>query len=108
MPDGVGGTEADTQPPRDACVPDKAFVDGILTNPRDTAIVTGMVHLGRSLGIEVVVEGIEDRAQLAALVDLGCDLGQGFLFSPAAPADEVLDPRRSLHPNTTVNNDSGV
>jgi EAL domain-containing protein (putative c-di-GMP-specific phosphodiesterase class I) len=41
-----------------------------------------------------------------AFVGLGCGLGQGCLFSPAAPAEEVLDPRRSrLDPNTKVNND---
>jgi len=86
---------------------DKVFVDGMLSNPRDAAIVTGIVHLGRSLDIDVIVEGVEEMAQLTALVELGCELGQGHLFSAAAAADEVLDPSRSrLHP--TVNNNTGV
>jgi diguanylate cyclase (GGDEF)-like protein/PAS domain S-box-containing protein len=93
--------------PVDVLKIDKMFVDGLLANQRDAAIVTGIVHLGRSLGIDVIVEGIEERAQLTALVDLGCELGQGHLFSVAAIADEVLDPRQSsLHPN--VNDNSGV
>jgi diguanylate cyclase (GGDEF)-like protein/PAS domain S-box-containing protein len=94
--------------PVDVLKIDKVFVDGMLANPRDAAIVTGIVHLGRSLGMDVVVEGIEERAQLTALVELGCELGQGHLFSAAASADEVLDPRRSrLSPNVD-NNSAGV
>lgn len=74
---------------------DKVFVDGVADNSTDAAIVAGIIELGRSLGIEVIVEGVERRSQLDALVALGCTLGQGFLFSHAAPAAEALDLRRT-------------
>jgi predicted signal transduction protein with EAL and GGDEF domain len=45
--------------------------------------------MGHSLGLTVVAEGIETEEQLAVLRSRGCDLGQGFLFSPALPAAEL-------------------
>jgi EAL domain-containing protein (putative c-di-GMP-specific phosphodiesterase class I) len=47
------------------------------------------VALGTSLGLETVAEGIETPDQLARLVEMGCPLGQGFLFSRPMPFDEV-------------------
>lgn len=44
-----------------------------------------IVELGRDLGVEVLAEGIETEGQLALLRELGCTLGQGFLFGRAAP-----------------------
>ena len=45
-----------------------------------------MVGLGRELGILVVAEGVETTRELDALVDVGCDLLQGYLFAKPAPA----------------------
>jgi EAL domain-containing protein (putative c-di-GMP-specific phosphodiesterase class I) len=47
----------------------------------------------------VLAEGIETRAQLERLHNLHCDLGQGFLWSPAVPSDEVLNMLRE-NPDT--------
>jgi diguanylate cyclase (GGDEF)-like protein/PAS domain S-box-containing protein len=60
---------------------DRSFVAG-LGDPlsQEHAIVAASVSLAHSLGIEVVAEGIETDAQLAAATTLGCDEGQGFLF----------------------------
>ena len=52
-------------------------------------IVRAIVTLGRSLGMQVLGEGVETPAQLAALGRLGCHLAQGFLLSPPLPADEA-------------------
>ncbi len=68
---------------------DRAFVRGMLTNASDAAIVRSIVDLGHELGREVVAEGIEDRATLERLTELGCDLGQGFVISPPLPACEL-------------------
>ena len=68
---------------------DRSFVSGIAKNLDDTAIVRALIGLGQSLGIETVAEGIETDAQARFVKAHGCDIGQGFLFSPAQPADQV-------------------
>ncbi|HST84832.1 MAG TPA: EAL domain-containing protein [Kineosporiaceae bacterium] len=60
---------------------DKSFVSRLLDSNRDRAIVRSIIDLGRNLDLEVVAEGITDSATRRILQDLGCGLGQGFLFS---------------------------
>ncbi len=60
---------------------DRSFVAGLGTDDDDTAIVTGTVALAQGLGLQVVAEGVETRAQLEYLQRLRCDLAQGFHFS---------------------------
>ena len=69
---------------------DKSFIGGVPHNPRSVAIVEAMVALGHRLGFRVVAEGIERHEQLVHLQQIGCDLGQGFLFAAALPCDEFL------------------
>ncbi|MGE7367771.1 putative bifunctional diguanylate cyclase/phosphodiesterase [Neorhizobium sp. NPDC001467] len=66
---------------------DKSFTDRL--RPRDPAavIIEGVVDIARKLGIRVVAEGIEENAQAVQLMDLGCALGQGYLFSKAVDRD---------------------
>ncbi len=65
---------------------DKSLVDQI-DRPRGRAVAAGIIDLGRTLGLEMVAEGIEHEHQLLALDALGCALGQGFhLARPAAAA----------------------
>ncbi|MBP6692627.1 MAG: EAL domain-containing protein, partial [Xanthomonadales bacterium] len=52
--------------------------------------VRAIVTLAGALGLEVIAEGIETLEQRDALVELGCSLGQGFLYAYPRPADEVL------------------
>ena len=68
---------------------DRSFVDGIGKNLDDTAIVRALLGLGNSLGIETVAEGIETHAQARFMKSNGCDVGQGFLFSPARAPEQV-------------------
>ncbi len=58
-------------------------------DPGDEAIIRAVVNLGKNLGIKVVAEGIEHISQAERLIELGCDYGQGFLFSKAVPASSV-------------------
>ena len=67
---------------------DRSFVSDIATNPLDSAIVRAIVHLGHSLGMHVLAEGVETEAQAALLADLGCDQIQGRLIGPPLPPDE--------------------
>ncbi len=68
---------------------DRSFVDEMGGNDKTAAIVKTILMLGENLGIEVVAEGIETDQQLESLMDLGCRLGQGFLFSRPISAEQV-------------------
>ena len=57
--------------------------------PADRAIVASTAALGRSLGLRVVAEGVESAASASVLTALGCDLAQGFYYSPPVPADQL-------------------
>jgi EAL domain-containing protein (putative c-di-GMP-specific phosphodiesterase class I) len=66
----------------DALKLDRSFVSGLgADGDGDAAIVTAVVRLARSLGLELVVEGVETLGQLQTLRRLGCRLVQGFLFA---------------------------
>ncbi len=68
---------------------DQSFVSPTHGDQRTMTLLETIVTLGQKLDITVVAEGIETDEQLEHLRDLGCDLGQGFLFSPAVTAIEV-------------------
>ncbi len=51
--------------------------------------MAAVVGMGRALKLSVVAEGIETREQAGALRELGCDVGQGYLFAKPLPADEM-------------------
>ena len=76
--------------PIDSVKVDRSFVDGLGSDAEDSAIVAGVVSLGRALGLTVVGEGVETEGQLTALVELGCDQAQGFFFSPPRPAEDIV------------------
>ncbi|MBV8541719.1 MAG: bifunctional diguanylate cyclase/phosphodiesterase [Pseudonocardiales bacterium] len=66
---------------------DKSFVLGLASDLGDLAVVRAIVDLGHSLGLVVVAEGVEQDATRDQLVEMGCDVAQGFLFSrPLEPA----------------------
>jgi EAL domain-containing protein (putative c-di-GMP-specific phosphodiesterase class I) len=72
---------------------DKSFVDRLATDPESQAIVKTIVNLAGALNMGVVAEGIETEPQLTQLISLGCQTGQGFLFSrpvEAEAAEELL------------------
>jgi len=72
--------------PVDTLKIDRSFIDGLGTDDLDTSIVETIVTLGRRLHMELLAEGVETPAHLAEVRRLGCDLGQGFLWSrPLAP-----------------------
>jgi diguanylate cyclase (GGDEF)-like protein len=67
---------------------DKTLIEA-MAEPRGVAAVNGIADLARRLEVQIVAEGIEDATQLAALRQIGCDLGQGYYFSRPLPADEL-------------------
>ncbi|ABD89333.1 EAL domain-containing response regulator [Rhodopseudomonas palustris] len=69
---------------------DRSFVGGCLTDPDLWKVVASSVTIARSYNMKTVAEGIEDVATWQALAGLGCDAGQGFVFSRALPHDAFL------------------
>src|SRR5690606_29515737 len=61
---------------------DKAFVQGLGSNHSDLEIIRLMMALAQTLDLETVAEGVENMDQITELKKIGCDLGQGYLFSP--------------------------
>lgn len=70
---------------------DKAFVDVIDQGGEKPVLAQAIVALGETLRMNTVAEGIETEAQRGALLRLGCELGQGYLFAPPLDADEYRD-----------------
>jgi EAL domain-containing protein (putative c-di-GMP-specific phosphodiesterase class I) len=74
--------------PLDLLKIDRSFVAGI-ADGEGSSIAGAIVSVARALGLRTVAEGIEDAEQLSAVMELGCDLGQGFLFARPMPAEEL-------------------
>jgi diguanylate cyclase (GGDEF)-like protein/PAS domain S-box-containing protein len=70
---------------------DKSFVHNITENAEDQAIVTAIISLASSLGMQTIAEGVETAAQMAFLRDKGCDEMQGYWLSWPLPAEQFKD-----------------
>lgn len=70
---------------------DRSFVQDIGSGHQADTILRAIVHLGHSLDLRTVAEGVETEVQLRFLEGLGCDAFQGWLHSRAMPASELLD-----------------
>jgi EAL domain-containing protein (putative c-di-GMP-specific phosphodiesterase class I) len=88
--------------PLDTLKIDRSFVSDISDDPDDASIVRAIIALGHSLDLKIVAEGVTTQTQLQFLQAESCDAIQGFLMSPAIPANafrELLErerPRVSL------------
>ena len=69
---------------------DRSFVQNMLTDAQDRAIVEGVISLARTFDCLAVAEGVETPAQARMLLDLGCDVGQGEGIAAPMPADQVV------------------
>ncbi|WED21228.1 EAL domain-containing protein [Vibrio sp. JC009] len=69
---------------------DKSFIDNITYDSHDRAIVKSIIELGHNLGLSVIAEGVETKAQLKLLKQLGGDEAQGYLFSKPQSASEIF------------------
>ncbi len=75
--------------PLDELKIDRQFVDRLGKSDAGAAVVSTILRLAQTFGLRAVAEGIETEAQLQALLDLGCEFGQGFHFSRPIPTDRV-------------------
>jgi diguanylate cyclase (GGDEF)-like protein len=71
--------------PVDTLKIDRSFISGIASSKESTALIRTLIQLGKTLGLEMLGEGIEDHDQLRRLQREQCDLGQGYLL--ARPLD---------------------
>ena len=68
---------------------DRSFVTDMLSRPNAATIVKAIVGLGKTMGLSVVAEGVEEDAQLHALRDAGCEFVQGYLLGRPQSADDI-------------------
>ncbi len=74
--------------PIDILKMDRSFLQ---SGDADSGLAAAIVSLGETLDLQVVAEGIEMPEQLSSLLNLGCELGQGFLFAKAMPLPSVVE-----------------
>jgi EAL domain-containing protein (putative c-di-GMP-specific phosphodiesterase class I) len=77
--------------PLDQLKIDRSFVNNMLASPSDAAIARTVVDLGRSLGLQVIAEGVETDAQRRALADIGCHTYQGNFFGRPMDDSQFLE-----------------
>ncbi|WP_445941090.1 putative bifunctional diguanylate cyclase/phosphodiesterase [Pseudomonas sp.] len=75
--------------PLDKIKIDKSFVQDLLEDEDDATIVRAIIQLGKSLGMQVIAEGVETVEQEAYIMAQGCNEGQGYLYSKPLPAREL-------------------
>ncbi|MCB2310500.1 EAL domain-containing protein [Clostridium tagluense] len=68
---------------------DKSFIDNIVTNEREKAIVDGIIQLAQKIELDVIAEGVETKEQIKLLQSMGCNQIQGYYFSKPLPSDEI-------------------
>ena len=68
---------------------DDSFVQGMATDTGDLAIVRAVISLAREFGLTVVAEGVESELTLDLLEEMGCEIGQGYLFSRPLPYERL-------------------
>ena len=68
---------------------DRSFVAGLDSDRTDTAVVSSIIALGRSLDLSVVAEGVETSEQYVRLRQMGCSVSQGYLHHRPAPASTI-------------------
>jgi len=75
--------------PVDVIKIDKSFTDRLGGDDVGVAIIEGILHIAKRMGVRVVAEGVETPAQAEMLLARGCTLGQGYLYAKAVPASEM-------------------
>jgi len=79
------------QLPVDELKIDKSFIDNITTRNEDRLMVLNIIDIAQNLGIKVVAEGIEQAEQSKLLLDLGCNLQQGYFYCAPVDLDRLVE-----------------
>lgn len=86
--------------PLDTLKIDREFIVDSLTNEKGRAIIKSVVQMGKDIQLNIVAEGIETQEQLELLRELGCQQGQGYIFSRPQPEREFLEVLESRYENS--------
>ncbi|MEW5789174.1 MAG: EAL domain-containing protein [Pseudomonadota bacterium] len=78
---------------------DQSFVRDMLDDPGDLTIVQGVIHLARAFHLEVIAEGVEDIEHILTLLDLGCDVMQGYAIARPMPAERLVEWLEGFQPD---------
>jgi EAL domain-containing protein (putative c-di-GMP-specific phosphodiesterase class I) len=90
--------------PLDALKIDQSFIRQMSTAQEETAIVSAIISMGRSLSLRVIAEGVETLEELVFLQEHHCDEAQGYFFSKAVPPNQfakLLDEKSFLFESAT-------
>ena len=74
---------------------DKSFVDGIDGDDAESALTHAVIRLADTLNLTPIAEGVERASQQERLLELGCELAQGYYFAVPAPYDVITEGLRS-------------
>ena len=80
---------------------DQSFIRDMTDNADDLAIVQGIVALARAFGREVIAEGVETIAHGTLLLQLGCEMGQGYGIARPMPAGDFPNWAKTWHPDAS-------
>jgi len=69
---------------------DRSFIRNVTDHRDDRAICASVIDLARAVGLRTIAEGVESLEQLSMLHRLGCDAGQGYLWSSAIPLKDLV------------------
>lgn len=83
---------------------DRSFIQGIAENSKDATIVDTIIHLAKSLDIQVLAEGVETNHQLSLLQQMHCDFAQGFYFSKSLEAEKLKQWLEQYNQSNTPSN----
>ena len=89
--------------PLDKIKIDKSFVQDLIDDDDDTTIVRAIIQLGKSLGMQVIAEGVETFEQEAYVISEGCHEGQGYLYSKPLAARELSVYLKQAQRNSALN-----
>jgi EAL domain-containing protein (putative c-di-GMP-specific phosphodiesterase class I) len=85
-----------TQLPFDKLKIDRIFIGGIAGSERARKLLEGVIALGRGLGMQIVMEGVENPEEVEILRGFNCDVIQGYVFARPTPAPQALGFARDL------------